>query len=76
MFIKGGNWKGLWANFYVSYNDRPMGGRFFETAIDALGFYAEKLTKLNQQSGSLPNKGKTIGNMKKTKLIRINSIII
>ncbi|HVU57680.1 MAG TPA: hypothetical protein VHD83_21610 [Puia sp.] len=32
--------------FYVSYNDLPMGGRFFETVIDALSFYAEKLTEI------------------------------
>jgi hypothetical protein len=29
--------------FYVSYNDKPMGGQFFETAKEALDFYAQKL---------------------------------
>lgn len=29
--------------FYVSFNDKPMGGQFFETAKEALDFYAEKL---------------------------------
>ena len=29
--------------FYVSYNDKPVGGQFFETAKEALDFYAEKL---------------------------------
>lgn len=29
--------------FYVSYNDKPMGGQFFDTAREALDFYAEKL---------------------------------
>ena len=29
--------------FYVSYNDKPMGGQFFETAKGALDFYADKL---------------------------------
>jgi hypothetical protein len=29
--------------FYVSYNDKPMGGNFFETAKEGLDFYAEKL---------------------------------
>jgi hypothetical protein len=29
--------------FYVSYNNEPMGGQFFETAKEALDFYAEKL---------------------------------
>ena len=29
--------------FYVSYNDKLMGGQFFETAKEALDFYAEKL---------------------------------
>jgi len=29
--------------FYVSYNDKPMGGQFFETAKEGLDFYAEKL---------------------------------
>lgn len=29
--------------FYVSYNDTPMGGQFFETVKEALDFYAEKL---------------------------------
>lgn len=28
---------------YVSYNDKPMGGEFFETAKEALDFYAQKL---------------------------------
>jgi hypothetical protein len=29
--------------FYVSFNDKPMGGQFFETAKAALDFYADKL---------------------------------
>ena len=29
--------------FYVSYNDKPMGAQFFETAKEALDFYAQKL---------------------------------
>jgi hypothetical protein len=29
--------------FYVSYNDKPMGGQFFDTVKEALDFYAEKL---------------------------------
>jgi hypothetical protein len=29
--------------FYVSYDDKPMGGQFFETAKEALDFYAQKL---------------------------------
>ncbi|HRH48817.1 MAG TPA: hypothetical protein PLP23_08695 [Panacibacter sp.] len=29
--------------FYVSYNDKPVGGQFFETAKEALDFYAERL---------------------------------
>jgi len=29
--------------FYVSYNDKPLGGQFFETAKEGLDFYAEKL---------------------------------
>ena len=29
--------------FYVSFNDKPMGGQFFETAKEALDFYAQKL---------------------------------
>jgi len=29
--------------FYVSYNDKPIGGQFFETANEALDFYADKL---------------------------------
>lgn len=29
--------------FYVSYNDKPMGGQFFERAKEALDFYADKL---------------------------------
>lgn len=31
--------------FYVSYNDKPMGGQFFETVKEALDFYADKLKK-------------------------------
>ncbi len=31
--------------FYVSYNDKPMGGQFFETAKDGLDFYADKLNE-------------------------------
>ena len=33
--------------FYVSYNDKPMGGQFFETAKEGLDFYAEKLKEAN-----------------------------
>jgi hypothetical protein len=33
--------------FYVSYNDKPLGGKFFEKVTDALDFYAEKLTEIN-----------------------------
>lgn len=29
--------------FYVSFNDKPMGGQFFETARAGLDFYADKL---------------------------------
>jgi len=29
--------------FYVSYNDKPIGGQFFETAKEGLDFYAAKL---------------------------------
>jgi hypothetical protein len=29
--------------FYVSYNEKPMGGQFFETAKEGLDFYAGKL---------------------------------
>lgn len=29
--------------FYVSYNDKPMGGQFFESVKEALDFYADKL---------------------------------
>jgi hypothetical protein len=29
--------------FYVSFNDKPIGGQFFETAQEALDFYAQKL---------------------------------
>ncbi len=29
--------------FYVSFNDKPMGGQFFETAKEGLDFYADKL---------------------------------
>jgi hypothetical protein len=32
--------------FYVSYNDKPMGGQFFETAKEALDFYAQKLKEI------------------------------
>ncbi len=32
--------------FYVSYNDKPMGGHFFETAKEGLDFYAEKLKEV------------------------------
>jgi hypothetical protein len=32
--------------FYVSYNDEPMGGQFFDTAKEALDFYAEKLKEV------------------------------
>ena len=32
--------------FYVSYNDKPMGGQFFETAKEGLDFYAEKLKEV------------------------------
>ena len=33
--------------FYVSYNDQPMGGHFFETVEEALDFYAAKLSETN-----------------------------
>lgn len=29
--------------FYVSYNEKPMGGQFFDNVKDALDFYVEKL---------------------------------
>lgn len=29
--------------FYVSFNDKPMGGQFFETVKEGLDFYADKL---------------------------------
>lgn len=29
--------------FYVSFNDKPMGGQFFATAKEGLDFYADKL---------------------------------
>lgn len=29
--------------FYISYNDQPMSGQFFDTAGEALDFYAQKL---------------------------------
>jgi hypothetical protein len=32
--------------FYVSYNEKPMGGEFFESAKDALDFYARKLNEI------------------------------
>lgn len=32
--------------FYVSYNGQPMGGRFFDTAKEALDFYAKKLDEI------------------------------
>jgi len=32
--------------FYVSYNDQPMGGRFFNSAKQALDFYAKKLDEI------------------------------
>ena len=32
--------------FYVSYNDKPMGGQFFDTAKEGLDFYAEKLKEV------------------------------
>ncbi|OQP59496.1 hypothetical protein A3860_37295 [Niastella vici] len=32
--------------FYVSYNDTGEGGRFFETVIEALDFYADKLKEI------------------------------
>lgn len=32
--------------FYVSYNDKPMGGQFFETADEALDFYAARLREI------------------------------
>lgn len=33
--------------FYVSFNDKPMRGQFFETALEALDFYAEKIKEAN-----------------------------
>jgi hypothetical protein len=33
-------------NFYVSYKDESMSGRYFETVKDALDFYAEKLKEI------------------------------
>lgn len=33
--------------FYVSYNDKSMGGYFFETVEEALNFYAAKLSETN-----------------------------
>ncbi len=35
--------------FYVSYNDQPMGGAYFETAKEGLDFYASKLNKTKNQ---------------------------
>jgi|GEM_PF-1563054 len=32
--------------FYVSYNEKPMGGQFFETAKEGLDFYSEKLKEI------------------------------
>jgi hypothetical protein len=32
--------------FYVSYNDNPMGGHFFETAKEGLDFYSKKLQEI------------------------------
>jgi hypothetical protein len=32
--------------FYVSYNDKPMGGKFFETVKEGLDFYADKLKEV------------------------------
>lgn len=32
--------------FYVSYNDKPMGGKYFETVKEALDFYAQKLREI------------------------------
>ncbi len=29
--------------FYVSYNNKPMSGEFFDTVKEALDFYAKKL---------------------------------
>jgi hypothetical protein len=34
---------GTLGKFYVSFNEKPMGGQFFETATEALDFYADKL---------------------------------
>jgi hypothetical protein len=31
--------------FYVSFNDKPMSGQFFETVKEALDFYADKLNE-------------------------------
>ena len=31
--------------FYVSYNDKPLGGQFFETSKEGLDFYADKLNE-------------------------------
>jgi len=32
--------------FYVSYDEKPMGGKYFETAIEGLNFYAEKMVEI------------------------------
>jgi hypothetical protein len=32
--------------FYVSYNDKPLGGQFFKTAKEGLDFYADKLKEI------------------------------
>ena len=32
--------------FYVSYNDKPMGGQFFDSVNEALDFYADKLKEI------------------------------
>lgn len=32
--------------YYVSYNEKPLGGQFFETAKDGLDFYADRLKEI------------------------------
>ena len=36
--------------YYVSYNNQPMGGRFFEGLKDALDFYANKLEEIKPRN--------------------------
>jgi hypothetical protein len=37
--------------FYVSFNEKPMGGQFFENAREALDFYASKLKEIKPFTG-------------------------